>query len=135
MNYITDNLYVGDEVDATQEPMDHIDRVVTMCQGSNHMTTDHFPIDDGEHPYPVFREAADTVLECLENNETVMVHCNAGISRAPSVAAAALAAYRGVDYGTALSTVRSSRPIVDPCDDLVYSLSKYSTQKMVEPYL
>src|SRR5690606_23993969 len=44
----------------------------------------------------------------------VLVHCHAGVGRAPLMAAAYLMASRGIDHRAALAELRAARPIIDP---------------------
>lgn len=115
MDQIIENLYVGSSSCATQEPLDGIDEVVTMCKADNHATTAHFPIRDEEgHDYAKFKQAVEYVVSCLEKDATVLVHCAAGISRGPTVVVTALALYTNCMLEEAYDKVNASHPQTRP---------------------
>ena len=126
MNKITDQLWIGDQIDATQRPLHAvgISRVVTICQTENHMTDEQFPIDDGPHEYDTFAGAVDASIEAFEAGETVFVHCHAGQSRSVCASAAALAVTRGESIGEALDTIRAERTVF-PSPYLMRSARRY----------
>jgi len=71
-----------------------------------------FIMTDGpQNDYDRFVEATEKLLELFENGNTVFAHCNAGMSRSPTVSAAAIALYEDVEFRSALETIRESRDI------------------------
>lgn len=62
----------------------------------------------------VFDEAYEFVREQHEAGRTVLIHCNMGMSRSATVAAAVLARMNQSDSNTALKEVQSRRSIIDP---------------------
>ena len=60
----------------------------------------------------------DRVMEIIRNKvqmqENVLVHCQMGISRAPSVVIAYLIKFQGMDYNSALSLVQQKNPDAYP---------------------
>lgn len=126
MNEITEQLWVSDITSAWTAPAGRFDRVVTVCQDSIEDNVgcayDHFELADGvagsthggECSYELFEAAADAVAEALRNDEVVLVHCHAGISRSTSVSAAALADVRDCTYTEAFETVKRNRPGARP---------------------
>jgi protein-tyrosine phosphatase len=48
------------------------------------------------------------------SNLTVLVHCHAGVGRAPLMAAAYMISRHGISYHEALGRVRAARPIIAP---------------------
>lgn len=81
------------------------------------------------HNYHKFVECLDlsetdikqTLTECLpfvhngvELNENVLVHCNAGVSRASMVAIAYLMHYKRMEFGDAYNLVKEKRSAIQP---------------------
>lgn len=131
---IQDVLYLGDATDglhADEDPIADYDRVVCIGAQNSDNTTDHFDIPDGgwgfsrdEH-YPLFKEAVNTVRDAVQDGETVLVHCNVGQSRSPSVVIAVLATLRGESYDDVLLEVQKKRQIVNPQPELRYCAKSY----------
>lgn len=132
---IHDEIYIGDCEDgrlAHEHPVEY-DCVIAMASSDHDNVDDDgtFEIPDGgwkftpdEH-YPVFSEAVDTLRQALRDGETVLVHCNMGVSRAPSVTIAALAIERGMTYNEAFNGVQEERNIVNPTPELQYCSKTY----------
>ena len=73
-------------------------------------------------PGALIDEAVDFLLDQTARGRRVLVHCEMGISRSPSIAAAYLHLAQGVDLYEALCLVRAARPIVEPHPTLIASL-------------
>jgi protein-tyrosine phosphatase len=69
-----------------------------------------------------FDQVVDAVCSCLETRTPVLLHCLAGINRAPTFAAAVLCHRRGLDVDAALETVRHARPAAAPTPEQEASL-------------
>ena len=67
--------------------------------------------DGPQNEYEVFVEAVKRLLELFGKGDTVFAHCNAGMSRSPTVSAGAIALHEGVEFESALETIRESRNI------------------------
>lgn len=118
MNRIIDGLWIGDIQDARRTPLgEHgIDRVITVCQDSVADNVacayEHYALaDSADHNPSTFEAAAAAVRAALADDETVLVHCHVGRSRAPSVSAAALAADRDLTVMEAYEVIREVRMI------------------------
>lgn len=59
-----------------------------------------------------------------------MVHCNAGVSRAPAVVTGYLMACEGQSFDAALSLVKSARPAASPNPGFMEQLRSYKPQMM-----
>jgi protein-tyrosine phosphatase len=85
----------------------------------------HLPIEDDE-PVPV--RQFDAIMDALTENirwGSVLLHCGVGVSRAPSLAAAYMAAvgYKSID--AALGEIRKARPFIHPSSTLLNSLKEH----------
>jgi protein-tyrosine phosphatase len=69
-----------------------------------------------------FDEVVATICRELEAGRTVLLHCLAGINRAPTLAAAILCRVQGLDVDTALEAVRRVRPAARPTPEQEASL-------------
>lgn len=58
--------------------------------------------------------AARHIKTFVDEGHYVLVHCMAGVSRAPSAVIAFLILYTGLSYDAALAKVRAARPVVRP---------------------
>ena len=63
-----------------------------------------------------------------EQREVVYVHCHAGMGRSPTVAAAYLAATRGLPLGEAIARVRAARTCTSPTAQQLLTLAAYVNQ-------
>jgi len=68
-------------------------------------------VDGPRNEYEVFVEAVERLLELFESGNTVFAHCNAGMSRSPTVSAAAIALHESMEFESALDKIRESRNI------------------------
>ena len=105
-------LYLGDRIDgdhADEHGQDY-DRIITVGGGCHDNTTDCLQMqDDYGVRYATFREAASRLQSALCNGEVVLIHCAVGSSRAPSVAAAAMATLDGTSFDEAVEEIREKR--------------------------
>jgi histidinol-phosphate aminotransferase len=73
-------------------------------------------------PGALIDEACNFLLDQTARGRRVLVHCEMGISRSPTIAAAYLHLTQGVDLGAALRSVRAARPVAEPHPALIASL-------------
>ncbi|KAI9587375.1 hypothetical protein GQX74_003221 [Glossina fuscipes] len=74
----------------------------------------------------VFSKSFDFIEECRLNGGKILIHCNAGISRSPSVVIAYLMHYRGMDFQTAYKYVKTKRPCIQPNEGFLIQLKNYN---------
>ena len=78
-------------------------------------TTHHRPLRDGPgNTWKAFERAVDTTRELFTRDGSVLVHCNAGISRSATLLATAIAAEEGRQLRDALDVVQRARPLATP---------------------
>ena len=88
-------------------------------------TGDRFVFPDGPHEYAVFEAAVDYTIECLEQDRTTLVHCQAGVSRSAGVCAAAIATRHDLSPEQALAKVKDVRSSVNPTEEVWESTVRY----------
>lgn len=118
---IKNGLFVGSCDDARRFG-DEFDEVISLASPPE-SSTQQYLIDDGEHEYDIFREAVESIIESLEKDEEVLVHCNAGISRSVSACIAVSVVYFDMSYEDAFEICRSG--FMYPNEELVDSAKKY----------
>lgn len=128
MTQINEQLHITAIQEARDMNKDDLDRVVTVCQDgiADHVPTacnyDVFRLADGRpregkhgsSSYKLFAAAARSIEEALRNDEEILVHCHAGISRSGSASIAALASIHDKSYEEAFEAVRERREKVNP---------------------
>ena len=124
MDRITPAIYIGDIHDAANAQWlseGSPTAVLKLTHGDpetpypDDVTVSEVPMIDGpQNDYEDFVRAVGALLELLEDDHTVFVHCTAGISRSGSVTAAALAVRRETSFEAALEAVTQHRPAVNP---------------------
>lgn len=129
MDEVASGLFVGTVVDAGNESVLR-ERGVTAIVSLTHcepesgfpsdVTVVDVPMMDGpQNEQSTFRRAVTEVLFRLDADDGVLVHCSAGASRSPAVAATTLALQRDIGLDEAFRQVSERRPVVDPHDALV----------------
>ena len=78
-------------------------------------------VDHGTPPLDALRAAATAVSDLMGSGRTVLVHCHAGIERAPTVACAALV-LQGWSLEDAYRRVTERRSLAAPTDGQLASL-------------
>lgn len=143
MNEITPQLHITDEQTVRDLPdnTSEFDEIVTVGY-SRHRdspptasdTGDEFYFPDGNHEYADFKRASDYVIEQLENGETVLVHCQAGVSRSAGICSVALTETTELTLDEALEKVTESRPMVNPAEEIRNSMQQYTDQTILPEY-
>lgn len=134
MNNINNNLYVSNAQAVRSLPDHHqFDEVVTLgyydqfsySRPNASTTDDRFVFPDSEHDYNLFVGAVEYILDALDNDKSVLVHCQAGCSRSPSVCMAVLTEYEDLSIDEAFCAVANAREQTNPTDPLIASLERY----------
>ncbi|WP_435066648.1 dual specificity protein phosphatase family protein [Haloplanus sp. C73] len=129
MDEVADGLFVGTVEDAGDEALirDHgIAAVLSLTHSDPDggfppgLAVTDVPMMDGpRNDQRQFDRAVSHVLSHLGTGDTLLVHCSAGASRSPAVAATALALYDELDLDTAFEQVANRRSAVEPHDAIV----------------
>lgn len=138
MDQIDRQLWISDIGDARIHPKDHFNTVMTVCQDDicDHIGDDidyfHFNMSDGhnsradgECSYEIFEQAASCLLDRLDTNESILIHCHAGISRSVSVSVAAYAVAHDLTYTESLSQIKKNRPEANPNSDFIPLIHRF----------
>ncbi|MDH5021180.1 dual specificity protein phosphatase family protein [Halobacterium rubrum] len=89
--------------------------VLSLTREPRPATTHHRPLsDDATNDWVAFAAAVDTARRLSARTGSLLVHCEAGISRSSAVAAAALAVEENCAFVAALHDVQDARPHAVP---------------------
>ncbi|XP_045910707.1 dual specificity protein phosphatase 19a [Micropterus dolomieu] len=84
-----------------------------------------------DHPdtdlLPHIQDCSDFIQQARKEKGVVLVHCNAGVSRAPAVVIGFLMSCEGQSFDAALSLVRSARPASSPNPGFLEQLRSFKT--------
>ncbi|XP_024142330.1 dual specificity protein phosphatase 19 [Oryzias melastigma] len=84
-----------------------------------------------DHPdtdlLPYIQECCDFIQQARKEKGVVLIHCNAGVSRAPAVVIGYLMACEGQSFDEALSLVQSVRPASAPNPGFLEQLRNYKS--------
>jgi len=120
---IRPELYVTDADTVRDLPSNHqFDEVVTLGYmdifGNSvpdaSTTEDRYKFRDGPHEYETFAAAAHHVIDCKERGDSVLVHCQAGVSRSPTICCVAVAVTEGKTAEDALDEIKNLHPKTNP---------------------
>lgn len=124
---VRDGVYISDG-SVAREYGDEFEHVITLSRddvhsnvGSHEHTTQHVPLYDGpQTDYADFERAVGVTIKAIETHDgSVLVHCQAGISRSATVLIAALAHIDEVAWDEARSEVWEAKPSIVPNPSLM----------------
>ncbi len=135
MTHIIDGLYIGSESNAksleelSSEQIRYIVNVTSHVPlyHSDQLHYYHIPADDTQKQnlLDYFDEAYTFIHNAIKNNEKVLVHCVAGISRSPAIVISFLMRYAHMDMNDAYEFVKNKRSIVSPNLNFMGQLLQY----------
>jgi atypical dual specificity phosphatase len=135
MNEVVDGIFVGTVSDAEDGSLlgdRDIDVVVSLTHDdpdTGAVARVDAPMTDGpQNEYSAFADAAETVVTRRDAGRRVLVHCSAGASRSPAVAAAAMTRLTDRDLGEAFEEVSARRSEADPHDALIRRAATFATR-------
>jgi predicted protein tyrosine phosphatase len=73
-------------------------------------------------PSATFERVVEIITDCLAQDRPVLLHCLAGVNRAPTLAAAVLCRRHGLTPEAAIEAVRQARPVASPTPEQAASL-------------
>jgi protein-tyrosine phosphatase len=120
-------LYLTDADGVSKLPGNHpYDEVVTLGYVDLHgnkypdasTTERRFKFRDGGHKHEQFEAATAYVVEHLRAGDTVLVHCQAGVSRSTAVCIAALATLEDRQPKTVRTAIEEAHPRTNPQPDI-----------------
>ena len=131
MDFILENLAIGNYQEALA-PASDINAL--LCVAEEHDIYDtqckyyKVPIVDMQ-PIPA-KQLTDAVVWLRSNmeNKRIMVFCNAGIGRSPSVVVAFLCCVLGYSFGEAVEYVATRRPYMSILPNLIKTIEKTKAQ-------
>ena len=134
MNYIIDNIYLGNHEAASNE--DYLKQysitTVVNCAHQDDIVSDYKDIkflelnlidDPVQNLFPKFEVAYKFIKKNSKNN--ILIHCYSGISRSASLVIFYLMKEKGWDYDTCYKYAKERRPIVDPNYGFAEQLKDY----------
>jgi protein-tyrosine phosphatase len=129
MNYILEHLAVGNPRDA-ENALEHFDAFLNVASEVDVNPSLFIPkpylkvaIDDMK-PIPAFRlmEAAEYIDQHI-NSKRILVFCDGGVGRSPSVVIAYLCS-KGMRFGQAVEFLAQRKPYMSILPDLIESIRK-----------
>ena len=132
MDWITENIALGDWMDAEKLPHSGITRVLNMAKEvsiRHELPALHMHILDGVEMQTNVLEKAREFLGEADDDDKTLVHCVAGVSRSPSIVAMHLALKHGRTFDEALAFVKSKRSVVDPDAAVMRSVRRFVKSK------
>jgi protein-tyrosine phosphatase len=128
MDEVYDGVYIS-SIDYIRENSVNVDSIITVCQDGVEEDVScnysKYSLKDGRHDPDKFKDAVDELLEKIENEEEVLVHCHRGMSRSPSIVITALSIHTGKDVNSVKSMVKDKRPFIMPARELWESVRRY----------
>ena len=75
-----------------------------------------------------FMKEWDTATEFIKKSESsILVHCQAGVSRSATICIAFLMKYGNMSFDEAITMVSNARPIIEPNEEIVKRLKEWNT--------
>jgi protein-tyrosine phosphatase len=133
MDFILENLAIGNYQEA-QEPSSEITALLCVAQEKDIHDAKHLyhkvPIADMQ-PIPAEKlvEAIEWIRDNIANHR-IMVFCNAGVGRSPSVVVGYLCCVLGYSFGDAVEYVAARRPNMSTLPELIKTVEE--TRKLLK---
>jgi protein-tyrosine phosphatase len=134
MDFILDNLAIGNYHEALETSCDTCDINALLCvaQEKDIYETKHLyhkvPIIDMQ-PIPTeqLKEAVEWIRDNISNHK-ILVFCNAGVGRSPSVVVAYLCCISGYTFGNAVEYVATRKPYMSILPNLINNIEEARKQ-------
>jgi len=125
MTKIDDHIYIGNDEDYKQAKSKGIQAILNVARDTHYPQPDgveyqHIPLtDDEKNDFKMINDAADALANFVQQGKKTLVHCRAGVSRSPSVAALYYYLHAGwPSVHSALDAIKDKRPIVQPTEGM-----------------
>lgn len=138
MTHIIDGLFIGSESNAKnldELSSERIQHIVNVTPNVPAYHSDHFhyyniPAEDTQKQNLLdhFDHVYKFIHRAITNNEKVLVHCVAGISRSPAIVISFLMRYAKMTMNDAYEFVKRKRSIVSPNLNFMGQLLQYETK-------
>ncbi len=138
MDEVASELYVGSIEDAGDQSLLERRRISVILSLTHTepdpgfpsaVTVVRFPMLDGpRNDRETFARAVSEAVTRWEAGNRVLIHCSAGASRSPAVAAAAISLSTDRPVETAFRQLKQRRPAVDPHEALVRQAARVSSR-------
>lgn len=133
MTLINDRIWLGNYYNGTQLVEENPNGITAVLDVSANPPYEHGklkyhrePFWDGHTiPETMFWSSLLWLREMYDSGETILLHCVAGISRSPTIAASFLTYHLDWDFNRALRHLSQVRPIVNPATAVVVSAKSY----------
>ena len=132
MNYIIDNIYLGNSEAASDEQYLKQYNITTVINCANDLVSDYQDIKFLElnlfdyieqNLFPKFEVAYKFIK--LNSKHNILIHCVLGMSRSASLVIFYLMKEKGWDYDTCFRYTKERRPIVEPNYGFEQQLREY----------
>jgi dual specificity phosphatase 10 len=143
MTYIIDGLFIGSESNAKNLDELRAQQIRHIVNVTSHVPLYHeeqfhychLPADDTQKQnlLEYFDQAYRFIRQAIDNNEKILVHCVAGISRSPAIVIGFLMRYTRMTMNEAYEYVKRKRPIVSPNLNFMGQLLEYEQQLQKNP--
>ena len=127
MDFILENLAIGNYREALEPPSD-VDALLCVAQEKDiygtHCLYHKVPIVDMQ---PIPAEQLKEALEWIQKNisdHRIMVFCNAGVGRSPSVVTGYLCCVLGYNFGDAVEYIATRRPNISTLPNLINAIEE-----------
>lgn len=139
MDFVTSMVAVGAMSDALDErdlQVKRIGAVLSLAPAALDASITHHCVreikikDRAGLPFDAISTAVAFISHQVRERRRVLIHCEKGISRSPSIAVCYLHECCGVSIETAISHVKRVRPCADPHPALIASIRDYYGQSL-----
>lgn len=117
MDWITDNIAIGNFIDAKNVQKTEVDAILCLKDNCCHEDNDAFDVlviplvDASGNDKRLVDDALDFIDDVVSGGGKILVHCHAGRSRSVCIVARYLMIKQGLTRGQALSKIEAKREI------------------------
>ena len=117
MDWITDNIAIGNFVDAKEVKKTEVDAILCLIEDCCSEDNDDFDIvviplvDAAGNDKRNFKDATDYIDDVVSSDEKILVHCHAGRSRSVCIVARYFMIKEGLTSHQALAKIEAKREI------------------------